>query len=107
MEKTSLKTVLFVSLFYLQLEFKKTVLDRMIHLLSRGYVVAVISYINSCLEKQNADNSLIRHFVTEVSEIRLDLLSKTANVYHCFMLISVQINCSELLIGHHQERILS
>lgn len=39
----------------------------MIHLLSRGYVVAVISYINSCLEKQNTDNSLIRHFVTEVS----------------------------------------
>lgn len=40
----------------------------MIHLLSRGYVVPVISYINSCLEKQNTDNSLIRHFVTEVSE---------------------------------------
>ncbi|CAH3160506.1 unnamed protein product, partial [Porites evermanni] len=52
-----------------ELEFKKTVLDRMIHLLSRGYVVAVISYINSCLEKQNTDNSLIRHFVTEVLEM--------------------------------------
>ncbi|KAL9974128.1 hypothetical protein ACROYT_G011129 [Oculina patagonica] len=52
-----------------ELEFKKTVLDRMIHLLSRGYVVPVISYINSCLEKQNTDNSLIRHFVTEVLEM--------------------------------------
>ena len=53
-------------LFCFQLEFKKTVLDRMIHLLSRGYVMPVISYINSCLKKQNTDNSLIRHFVTEV-----------------------------------------
>ncbi|CAH3042766.1 unnamed protein product, partial [Pocillopora meandrina] len=52
-----------------ELEFKKTVLDRMIHLLSRGYVIPVISYINSCLEKQNTDNSLIRHFVTEVLEM--------------------------------------
>lgn len=41
----------------------------MIHLLSRGYVIPVISYINSCLEKQNTDNSLIRHFVTEVLEM--------------------------------------
>ena len=31
--------------------------------------MAVISYINACLEKQNTDNSLIRHFVTEVSEV--------------------------------------
>lgn len=52
-----------------ELEFKKTVLDRMIHLLSRGYVMPVISYINSCLKKQNTDNSLIRHFVTEVLEM--------------------------------------
>ena len=31
--------------------------------------MAVISYINTCLEKQNTDNSLIRHFVTEVGEV--------------------------------------
>ena len=38
----------------------------------------VISYINSCLEKQNTDNSLIRHFVTEVSEVvSASLFSKT------------------------------
>lgn len=55
--------------------------------------MAVISYINSCLEKQNTDNSLIRHFVTEVSEVPPDLLLKTANVFHCCMLISIQITC--------------
>lgn len=49
-----------------QLELKKTLLDRMVHLLSRGYVLPVVSYIRKCLEKLNTDISLIRYFVTEV-----------------------------------------
>ena len=56
----------------------------------------VISYINSCLEKQNTDNSLIRHFVTEVSEavsaslfnkmfdkVRWSTLVTTIVFFHC------------------------
>lgn len=50
-----------------QLELKKTLLDRMVHLLSRGYVLPVVSYIRKCLEKLDTDISLIRYFVTEVS----------------------------------------
>ncbi|XP_005993626.1 negative elongation factor C/D isoform X1 [Latimeria chalumnae] len=52
-----------------QLELKKTLLDRMVHLLSRGYVLPVVSYIRKCLEKLNTDISLIRHFVTEVLDV--------------------------------------
>ena len=52
-----------------QLELKKTLLDRMVHLLSRGYVRPVVSYIRKCLEKLDTDISLIRHFVTEVSAL--------------------------------------
>uniref|UniRef100_A0A668VKR3 Negative elongation factor complex member C/D n=1 Tax=Oreochromis aureus TaxID=47969 RepID=A0A668VKR3_OREAU len=50
-----------------QLELKKTLLDRMVHLLSRGYVLPVVSYMRKCLEKLNTDISLIRYFVTEVT----------------------------------------
>ena len=57
------KPAVFVSL---QMELKKTILDRMVHLLSRGHVVPIIQYIAKCVEKQDADISLIRHFVTEV-----------------------------------------
>ncbi|XP_030636118.1 negative elongation factor C/D isoform X1 [Chanos chanos] len=52
-----------------QLELKKTLLDRMIHLLSRGCVLPVVSYIRKCLEKLNTDISLIRYFVTEVLDV--------------------------------------
>ena len=55
----------------LQLELKKTVLDRMVHLLSRGCVIPVVTYIKSCWERRDTDISLIRHFVTEVSQ-RID-----------------------------------
>lgn len=48
------------------MELKKTLLDRMVHLLSRGYVLPVVGYIRKCLEKLNTDISLIRYFVTEV-----------------------------------------
>lgn len=53
-----------------QLELKKTLLDRMVHLLSRGYVLPVVGYIRKCLEKLNTDISLIRYFVTEVTAVR-------------------------------------
>lgn len=39
----------------------------MVHLLSRGYVLPVVSYMRKCLEKLNTDISLIRYFVTEVT----------------------------------------
>lgn len=55
------------SFIYLQMELKKTLLDRMVHLLSRGYVLPVVGYIRKCLEKLNTDISLIRYFVTEVN----------------------------------------
>ncbi|KAK3086810.1 hypothetical protein FSP39_023845 [Pinctada imbricata] len=52
-----------------RLELKKTLLDRMVHLFSRGFVIPVVTYIKNCLEKQDTDISLIRHFVTEVLDI--------------------------------------
>ncbi|XP_048254735.1 negative elongation factor D-like [Haliotis cracherodii] len=52
-----------------RLELKKTVLDRMVHLLSRGFVLPVVVYIRKCLEKGDTDISLIRHFVTEVLDV--------------------------------------
>jgi len=54
-----------------QLELKKTLLDRMVHLLSKGCVIPVMTYIKKCWEYQDTDVSLIRHFVTEV----LDMIS--------------------------------
>ena len=52
--------------FYLQLELKKTVVDRMVHLLSKGCVLPVVSYMRTCWQRGDTDISLIRHFVTEV-----------------------------------------
>lgn len=53
-----------------RLELKKTILDRMVHLLSRGCVVPVVAYIKICWDKGDTDISLIRHFVTEVCIIQ-------------------------------------
>lgn len=52
-----------------QLEMRKMLLDRMVHLFSRGCVVPVVNYIKSCWLKQDTDISLIRYFVTEVLDI--------------------------------------
>jgi len=49
-----------------QLEIKKMLLDRLVNLLSRGYVIPVVKYIKSCWEKTDTDISLIRYFVSEV-----------------------------------------
>eukprot|EP00794_Sanderia_malayensis_P005728 gene5728-6428_t len=52
-----------------ELEFKKTILDRMVHMLSRGYVIPVVQFIRKCMDSELTDISLIRHFVTEVLEM--------------------------------------
>lgn len=52
-----------------QLERRKMLLDRMVHLLSRGCVVPVVSYVRACWERQDTDVSLIRYFVTEVLDV--------------------------------------
>lgn len=48
---------------------KKMLLDRMVHLLSRGCAVSVVKYIKTCWQRQDTDISLIRYFVTEVLDI--------------------------------------
>jgi len=66
-----------------QLELKKTLLDRMVHLLSKGCVIPVMTYMKKCWEHQDTDVSLIRHFVTEV----LDMISPpyTAEFVNLFL----------------------
>ena len=51
------------------LNLKKSVLDRMVHLVSRGYVMPVLHYISSINSSEKIDASLIRHFVGEILEI--------------------------------------
>jgi len=53
----------------LQLELKKKVIDRMIHLMTEDCVLPVVSYIKDCTDRQDTDASLIRYFVTEVLDI--------------------------------------
>lgn len=48
------------------IELKKMLIDRMVNLLSKGYVVPVVSYMKQCWQKGDTDMSLIRYFVTEV-----------------------------------------
>ncbi|XP_014665962.1 PREDICTED: negative elongation factor D-like [Priapulus caudatus] len=52
-----------------QLELKKVILDRTVHLLSRGFVIPVINYLKQCWEVKDTDVSLIRHFVSEVLDV--------------------------------------
>ncbi|KAG8185240.1 hypothetical protein JTE90_002766 [Oedothorax gibbosus] len=42
-----------------QLEMKKMLLDRRVHLLSRGCAVSVVNYIKTCWQRQDTDISLI------------------------------------------------
>ena len=51
------------------LNLKKSVLDRMVHLVSRGYVTPVLRYISNINNNDKIDASLIRHFVGEILEI--------------------------------------
>lgn len=52
-----------------RLNLKKTILDRLVHLLSCGFVLPVISFVNSSFEGTSTDVSLIRHFVSEVLDM--------------------------------------
>ncbi|KAK2156330.1 hypothetical protein LSH36_216g06069 [Paralvinella palmiformis] len=52
-----------------QLELKKTILDRMVHLLSCGCVLPVVTYMKNCWQRGDTDMSLVRHFVTEVLDV--------------------------------------
>ncbi|KAI6656785.1 Negative elongation factor C/D [Oopsacas minuta] len=54
---------------YHELELQQTVLDHMIHLFVCGYSIEVMSYILDCSEKGCFDQSLIRHFVSEVLNV--------------------------------------
>lgn len=51
------------------MEVKKMLIDRMVHLLSKGCVMPVITYMKNCFQKQDTDVSLIRYFVTEVLDV--------------------------------------
>ena len=53
--------------FCVQMELKRGLVDHLIHLLSCGHVIPVISYIHHCMRTELLDQSLIRHFVSEVS----------------------------------------
>jgi len=50
------------------LEIKKMLVDRLVNLLSRGYVLPVVKYMAQCWSNTDTDISLIRYFVTEVLE---------------------------------------
>ena len=49
-----------------QIEIRKMIIDRMVHLLCVGHVIPVIQYMRYCLDHETADKSLIRHFAAEV-----------------------------------------
>lgn len=51
------------------LQVKRVIIDRMVHLVSRNYVIPVIKYMRKCWQKQDTDVSLVRYFVTEILEI--------------------------------------
>jgi len=50
-----------------RMEMKKMLLDRMLHLLHKGCVVPVVSFITRCVD--DTDTSLVRHFVTELLDM--------------------------------------
>lgn len=43
----------------------------MIHMMSRGYVLPVVAFLNNKWKEQDIDISLIRHFVMEVKMINV------------------------------------
>lgn len=52
-----------------QLELKKSLVEHLVQLLSCGHVLPVVDYMNRCMEMETLDQSLIRHFVSEVLSI--------------------------------------
>jgi len=52
-----------------QLQIRRVIIDRMVHLVSRNYVIPIIKHMRKCWQKQDLDVSLIRYFLTEMLEI--------------------------------------
>lgn len=52
-----------------QLEVKKMLIDRLVNLMARGYVIPVLKYMRNCWSKGDTDVSLIRYFVTELLDL--------------------------------------
>ena len=59
-----------------QIEIRKMIIDRMVHLLCVGHVIPVIQYMKYCLDNETADKSLIRHFAAEVRAVKTVLLAE-------------------------------
>lgn len=55
--------------YVFQIQLKKTIIERMINLISRGHVLPTVAFINQCWKEQDTDMSLIRHFVIEVLDM--------------------------------------
>ncbi|XP_065187876.1 negative elongation factor D-like isoform X2 [Sycon ciliatum] len=51
-----------------QLELKKTLMDRFLHLISLGFVLPVLGYILTCTN-ESFDRSVLRHFVSELLDM--------------------------------------
>lgn len=49
-----------------QLELKRSLVDHLVQLFSCGYVLPVADYVHKCMAMETLDNSLVRHFVSEV-----------------------------------------
>ena len=57
-----------------QIQLKKTIIDRMLHMMTKGHVIPVVAFLNTRWKEQDTDISLIRHFVMEVSPFYLGWL---------------------------------
>jgi negative elongation factor C/D len=53
----------------IRLELQKMFLDRMIHLVSCGCVLPVLTYVKTAYVKQDTDVSVFRHFVLELLDV--------------------------------------
>lgn len=53
----------------IQIELKHSLVDHLIHLLSCGHVIPVVSYIHKCMTNETLEHSLVRYFVSEVLSI--------------------------------------
>ncbi|CAG0912356.1 unnamed protein product [Notodromas monacha] len=59
-----------------QLDLKKMIIDRMVNLVSRGYVIPVLKYMANICQKEKTDYSLVRYFVREILEMVAPPFSK-------------------------------
>ena len=63
------------------LEIKKMLVDRLVNLLSRGYVLPVVKYMAQCWGNTDTDISLIRYslFTFQLPKFKIQCKSQ----YHC------------------------